>query len=101
MIHLIRIKPSSRPAKKLMAVFMIDGAPYTVHFGAAGYMDYIRYYARNPRVAKQKRAQYISRHRTGEQWQDPLSAGSLARYILWEKPTLPQAIRAFKARFKL
>ena len=100
-LHLHQIRPSSRPSKKLMALFTVDGKLTTVHFGGRGYMDYLKYYAIDPQKAKRKRAQYISRHRVTETWRDPLAAGTLARYILWELPTLAGALRAYKKRFQV
>ncbi len=101
MIQLLYITPSSRPSKKLMAVFLVNGSRHTVHFGARPYKDYITYYAQDPTVAQRKREQYISRHGARENWTNPTSAGTLARFILWEKPTLPQALQAYKARFRI
>ena len=44
MTKLLEIKESSRKGKKLTAVFELDtGKKKTVHFGAAGMMDFIQY----------------------------------------------------------
>jgi hypothetical protein len=51
---------------------------------------------------EKKRMAYIARHSKGrENWNDPRSAGALARYILWEKPTLSASLAAFRKRFNL
>jgi len=101
-VHLLSVQPSSRPGKKLVATFNIDGRIRSIHFGAAGYGDYIKYYAVDRRLAYQKRQQYIARHSKGaERWSDPLSPGALSRYLLWEKPSLSAAIKAFKSRFQV
>jgi threonine dehydrogenase-like Zn-dependent dehydrogenase len=34
-----------------------------------------------------------------ETWTDPTTAATLSRFLLWEKPTLESALRAFKKRF--
>ena len=84
-----------------MAVFLAGMHQKTTHFGARSYGDYTVYWKQSPKLARTKRQQYILRHRVRENWSDPTSAGSLSRYILWEKPTIQQAIRAFKSRFKI
>jgi hypothetical protein len=51
---------------------------------------------------EKKRAAYIARHSRGrEDWGNPRSAGALARFLLWEKPTLGAALAAFRSRFKV
>ena len=49
---------------------------------------------------KEKRKQYTSRHRSNENWNDPMTAGTLSRYILWEYPSLSMAINQKVKRFK-
>ena len=50
---------------------------------------------------KKKKA-YLARHsRNDEDWNDYMSAGSLARYILWNKTTLAASIADYKNKFKL
>jgi len=54
---------------------------------------------------KEKRNQvkqsYIKRHQKRENFNDPLTAGALSRWILWDKPSVSAAITAFKKRFNL
>lgn len=90
------VRPSTRPGKKLMAVF--DNGR-VVHFGAKGYGDYTLYYRRSPALAAAKRRQYIARHGAAEDWRDPYAAATLARYILWERPTVRGAVAAYARRF--
>ena len=92
------IKKSSKPDKKLMAVFYkhVGGKKIkTTHFGSAGMDDFTK--TRDP--AQKKR--YLDRHRARENWQDYMSAGALSRWILWDKPTRSESIRAYKKRFNL
>ena len=96
--QLVSITISSRVGKKYVAEFD-DGK--RVHFGANGYGDYIRYSRVDPLLANKKRMQYIARHGAMEQWNDPTTAATLARYILWEKPTMAESIRYYKRRFKV
>ena len=101
-MRLIYIKESTNKDKKLMAKFELEnGKSKLVHFGAKGYMDYTKYYKQNIEIAKQKRESYIARHKENENWNDPTSAGSLSRFILWEKPTIEASIKYYKNKFKL
>jgi hypothetical protein len=100
-MKLISIKPSTNSDKKLMATFEINGRQRTTHFGANGMMDYTKYYKQNKELAKQKKDSYIARHKVNENWNDPTSAGSLAKNILWNLPTIEASIKDFKKRFNL
>lgn len=98
----VDIRRSTRDDKKLMAIFTVNGKRVkTTHFGGKGCMDYIQYSKTDTKLAKQKRLQYIKRHRVRENWRDPTAAGTLSRYILWEKPSLEQSIKKFKVLFRL
>lgn len=90
------IKPSTRINKKYMATFS-DGT--VTHFGGKGCGDFIKYSKQSHALGDAKRLAYIKRHGAMESWRDPTTAATLSRYILWEKRTLPSAIRAYKARF--
>jgi len=90
------IKKSTQPKKKYMAVFTENGKKVkTTHFGSAGMSDFTK----NKDEERKKR--YLDRHRKNENWNDYKSAGSLARYILWNKPTLRASIADYKRRFNL
>jgi len=43
----------------------------------------------------------MTRHRKRENWNNYMSAGSLSRYILWNKPTLKASIADYKKKFNL
>ena len=91
------IKSSTKAGKKMMATFSNSkgGRTKTIHFGAAGMDDYTK--TRD----KAQRARYISRHRRNENWTVADTAGSLSRWILWNKETRGASISAFKRRFNL
>lgn len=101
----VKIRPSRSKGKKYDAVFSSkdakSGPPSgksttkTVSFGAAGMSDYTKH------RDKERKRRYIARHRANENWDDPLSAGALSRYILWNKPTIAASIKDYKRRFKL
>ncbi len=102
MRKLLRITKSDKPAKKLMAVFEIDGKQRTVHFGSAPNKDYTIYYKTEGKsVADKKKDAYLARHKVNENWNDPTTAGSLSRWVLWNKPTISASISDFKKRFSL
>ena len=100
-MKLLFIKPSTNQDKKLMAKFENNGRTKTIHFGAKGYMDYTKYYAKDPAEAKIKRDAYDARHKVNEDWSNPQTAGTLSKYILWNKSTIEASKRDFKKRFNL
>ena len=100
----VDIRESSKPEKKLMAVF--SKCKYstkgglrkinskTVHFGARGMSDYTIH------KDKARRDRYDIRHRKREHWDDPFTPGALSKLILWGNHTdRRKAIRAFKRKF--
>lgn len=91
------IKKSTNPKKKLMAVFSSKDSSRTktTHFGSAGMSDFPTH---KDGARKQR---YLDRHRKRENWQEPTSAGSLARWILWNKESRRSSISDFKSRFNL
>ena len=92
MVKLVSIKPSSRQDKKLVAEFD-DGTK--THFGAKGMSDFTK------NKDEERKDRYIKRHKANENWSDPKSAGALARFVLWNKPTLSASIQDYKNRFNL
>jgi len=90
----VRFYESTRPSKKLMAVF--SNPHEVIHFGQRGASDYTIHHD------KTRRAFYIARHRKNENWLNPRSAGALSRWILWgDSDNIEDNIRAFKKRFRL
>ena len=92
----VDIKTSTNSKKKLMAIFYDgDKKIKTVHFGSAGMSDYTKH------NDDERKKRYIERHKVNENWADYKSAGSLSRYILWNKATLTASINDYKSKFKL
>ena len=89
---MVNIKPSTRKDKKLMAIFE-DGTK--THFGAKGMSDFTIH------GDDDRKQRYLNRHMKNENWNDYKSAGSLSRWILWNKPTITASIADYKRRFKL
>ena len=84
------------PTKKYKAVFRLDsGRTKTIHFGAKGYEDYTMHHD------KERKRRYLQRHAAREDFTNPLTAGALSRWILWNKPTLRASIDDFCRRFHL
>lgn len=78
----IYLKKSSRQDKKYMVT--IDNK--TIYFGAAGMSDYTIH------KDDKRKANYIARHKTRENWQDIMTAGFWSYWILWNKPSLKESI---------
>ena len=100
---LISITKSERKNKKYVAKFCLCDKKLSckgtnmklVHFGADGYEDYTIH------KDKKRKELYLLRHNVNEDWSNPLTAGSLSRYILWNLPSLKDSIVDFKKRFNL
>lgn len=92
----VKIVKSHLPEKKFDAVFTKDdGKQKVVPFGAKFYSDFTKHHD------EARKQRYIDRHEKHENFNDPMTAGSLSRWVLWEKPTLHQGILEFKRRFKI
>lgn len=90
------IKKSTKEGKKMMAVFTLENDKNkTTYFGQAGAPDY------TITKDKEQRARYIKRHRKNENWNSPMTAGALSRWILWEDETKVASINKFKSKFNL
>jgi len=73
----------------------------TVKFGAAGYNDYTIYNKITTKEEADKyKEKYIKRHDKREDFENPITAGSLSRYILWNKPTIEDSLKDYLNRFK-
>jgi len=90
----VSITPSDRD-KKFKAVLRGDKIKKTIHFGAKGMSDFTKH----GDIARKKR--YLARHKPRENWSVPDTAGSLSRWILWNKKSLKSSIADYKRRFNL
>ena len=51
---------------------------------------------------KKRRKRYLVRHKINENWENPITPGSLSKYILWGRYTsIDKNINHFKNKFKL
>ena len=91
------IKKSPIKGKKKMAIFYDkEGKKIkTTHFGGAGYSDYTKH------KDNERKERYIKRHKSNEKWNKPMTAGSLSRYVLWNKKTYKASVNDYKKRFNL
>lgn len=90
----VEITKSKLGGKKMTAVFSENGKKVkTIHFGQAGASDYTIH------RDEARRQRYIDRHRANEDWNNPMTAGTLAMYVLWLKPTISAGIAAYKKKF--
>lgn len=92
MLKLVSIKKSTRKDKRLVAEFS-DGRK--THFGLKGGSTFIDH------KNEMRKDAYIARHRVNENWDDPTTAGALARYVLWNKPSYRDSVMDYKRRFNL
>lgn len=96
MVKLLSIKPSTNKYKKLMATFLLsDKSTRIIHFGDPFYEDYTIH------KDDKRKELYLNRHKSNENWKDPMSKGALSRWVLWNKPSLSASIKDFKNKFKL
>ena len=93
----LKIVKSHLAAKKYDAIFTYDdGKTKTISFGAAQFSDFLQH------KNLQRRDRYIARHSKNEHFNEPMTAGSLSRWILWGPSTsLRENIKSFKNRFNL
>jgi len=100
---LLSINKSINKKKKLTAVFENKKTKKTkkVSFGSSPNKDYTIYSKGDKKEAEMKKKAYIARHQVRENFNNPITAGALSRWILWNKPTVVASIADFKKRFKL
>lgn len=91
----VKIIKSDQKTKKMKAIFTDKSFKKTIHFGAKGYSDYTQH------KNNERKQRYLARHKVTENWNNPMTAGALSRWILWNKPSLKASIIDFKKRFKL
>lgn len=96
-MKLLSIVKSTKPEKKLMAIFETDaGRKKSTHFGASGMDDYTITHD------KEQRERYRTRHAKDLQTEDPTRAGHLSYYILWGNSTSrARNITSYKRKFNL
>lgn len=92
----MKIKPYTGKAEKRYTAEFKDGT--IRHFGLKDGKTYIDHHD------KKKRSAYLARHSKspGENWNNPKTAGSLSKHLLWGSSTsLKENIKSFKLKFNV
>lgn len=97
MWKLVNVEKSPNDKKKWRANFYDKEKDKKKHtdFGAAGMNDF------TITNDVEKRELYRQRHKKDLDTEDPLRAGFLSYYLLWNKPTLTASISDYKRRFNM
>lgn len=92
-----KITPSKVKGKKYTAIFDCPkcNKKKVIHFGAEGMSDFTKH------KDEERKERYLKRHRKRENWNDPMTAGALSRWILWNKPSYEESVNDFIERFNL
>lgn len=91
-IKLVSVIKSKIKGKKLTAKFEINGSTRTIHFGAAGMSDFTKH------KDKARRSRYIKRHLKDLKTNNPIRAGYLSMFILWNKSSIKASITDYRKR---
>ena len=65
----------------------------SISFGAVGYEDF------TITGDIQQKMNYISRHQAREDFNNPMTAGSLSRWILWDKTSVSASYKSYRSKF--
>lgn len=92
----VSLHKSQNKTKKYVIKFYDNNGKYikSTNFGATGYSDYTIH------KDDDRKNRYIARH-SNEDWSDPTKAGTLSRFILWNKKTLNDSFKDYLKRFGL
>ena len=66
-----------------------------VKFGAKGYSDYTIHKDR------ERMKRYLIRHKSRENWSNPMTSGFWSRWLLWSEPNIKNAKALIKRKFGL
>jgi hypothetical protein len=94
-IKFIRLKKSNNLKYKYTITLLVDNKQMDIEFGARGYEDYTIH--KNDK----RKELYIDRHKKNENWNDPLTKGTLSKYILWNKKTIKESLIDYLDHFKI
>jgi len=99
MIYIELEKATSKGKKYKMVFYKKDKSGFkrikTTSFGQSGASDF------TINKDEERKQLYLDRHRKRENWDDYMSAGSLSRFLLWNKPTLQASLKDYRKRFNL
>ena len=93
------ILPSVNPNKKYDVMFIDPIKPIKKLLSFGGnpekYSDYTQH------KDDERKENYIKRHQVNEDWTNLKTAGTWARYILWNQKTLTKSIKDMEKRFHI
>ena len=95
-LKLVKIIKSPIKTKKYRAYF--NDETHT-DFGAKGYENYGGV-GKERHLDKERKKRYIERHKK-EDWTKPKKAGTLSRYVLWNKESFRKSVDDYKRKFNL
>jgi len=95
LIELLSIKKLIGEKKKYEAFFQVGDKIKSQKFGSEGMSDYTKH------KNIDRRNNYISRHFKDLETLDPIRAGYLSMFILWNKPSFSESVKDYKARLIL
>lgn len=96
-IKFVLFTKSNRKDKRMSATFYDKDKQIvaTTHFGLRDGSTFIDH------NDKTKKENYLKRHSVRENWMNPLTPGSLSRWILWNYETLDKSISDYSRKFGL
>ena len=94
-VELTSIKKLIGDKKKYEAFFLVNGKQKTQKFGAEGMSDYTMH------KDIDRRNRYISRHLKDLNTGDPMRAGYLSMFVLWNKPSFIASVKDYKTRLNI
>ena len=95
-MKLLKIVKSPNGMKRYRATFLVNDSTKHIDFGDPNSQNYTIHHD------EERREHYLNRHRSREDWNNPMTAGALSRWILWGPSTsLTANITAFKTKFHL
>lgn len=71
------------------------GSNKHINFGDPNYDNFTIHKNNNRKI------NYLSRHKSRENWNDPNTAGFWSTNLLWNKPTIEDSIKDIEKRFKI
>lgn len=95
---LVKVEDSKAKGKRYTAVFRDSksGREKRVNFGDASMENFTIH--KDP----ERRKRYLNRHKSRENWNDPVSPGALSRWILWgDSSSFAKSVADYRRRFKL
>ena len=97
----VQFKKSKNPKKKYTAIFydLNKKKIKTVHFGFNNPKDKNNDFTKHKDEKRKER--YLLRSKSFLRTGDYMRAGYLAKWILWNKPTLKESINSYMKEFKL